>query len=39
MIDKKPSKASSTAIARGKLVGNEIKELEVLLIAKPKQNQ
>ena len=37
MLDKKPSKASSTAIARGKLVGNEIKELEVLLIAKPKQ--
>jgi len=37
MLDKKPSEASSTALARGKLVGNEIKELEVLLIAKPKQ--
>jgi aldose sugar dehydrogenase len=36
--DKKPSKASSTAIARGKLIGNEIKELEILLIAKPKQS-
>ena len=37
MLNKRPSKASSTAIARGKLVDNEIKELEVLLIAKPKQ--
>jgi len=37
MLDKKPSKASSTAIAKGKLVGSEIKGLEVLLIAKPKQ--
>ena len=37
MLGKKLSKASSTAIARGKLVGNEIKELKVLLIAKPKQ--
>ena len=37
-LDKKPSKASSTAIARGKLIGNEIKELEILLVAKPKQS-
>ena len=37
MLDKKPNKESSTAIAKGKLVGNEIRELEVLLIAKPKQ--
>jgi glucose/arabinose dehydrogenase len=37
-LDKKPSKASSTAIARGKLIGDEIKELEILLVAKPKQS-
>jgi aldose sugar dehydrogenase len=37
-LDKKPSKDSSTAIARGKLIGNEIKELEILLVAKPKQS-
>ncbi len=34
--DKKPSKSSSTAIARGKLSGNEIKNLEILLVGKPK---
>ena len=38
MLNKKPSKTSSTAIARGKLVGNEVKELEILLIAEPKQS-
>ena len=32
---KQLSKKSSTAIARGRLIGNEIKDLEVLLIAKP----
>ena len=32
---KQLSKKSSTAIARGKLIKNEIKNLEVLLIAKP----
>ncbi len=32
---KQLSKKSSTAIARGRLIKNEIKELEVLLIAKP----
>ena len=37
MPNKKLSKVSSTAIARGKLNKNEIKELEILLIAKPKQ--
>ena len=37
-LNKKPSNASSTAIARGKLVGNELKELEILLIAQPKQS-
>jgi len=37
ILDKKTSNASSTAIARGKLVGNKIKEFEILLIAKPKQ--
>ena len=37
MLNKKQSKASSTAIAKGKLAGNTIKELEILLIAKPKQ--
>ena len=37
-LDKKPSKASSTTIARGKLIGDEIKELEILLVAKPKQS-
>ena len=37
-LDKKTSNSSSTAIARGKLVGNEINELEILLIAKPKQS-
>jgi quinoprotein glucose dehydrogenase len=36
-LNKKPSKASSTAITRGKLFENEIKELEILLIAHPKQ--
>ena len=38
MLDDKPSKASGTAIARGKLINNEIKELDVLLIAKPGQH-
>ena len=37
-LNKKPSNASSTAIARGKLVGNELKELKILLIAQPKQS-
>jgi len=37
-LNKKPSNASSTAIARGKLVGNELKELEILLLAQPKQS-
>ena len=32
---KQLSKKSSTAIARGRLIGKEIKDLEVLLIAKP----
>ena len=34
--DRKFSKNSSTAIARGKLIGNEIKNLQILLIAQPK---
>ncbi len=36
-ILKSYNKTSNTAIARGKLVGNEIKALEVLFIAKPPQ--
>ena len=32
---KQLSRKSSTAIARGKLIGNEIKDFEILLIAKP----
>ena len=36
-LDNKPSKASSTAIARGKLVNDEVKGLEILLIAEPRQ--
>ncbi len=35
-IDGKPTKSSSTAIARGKLKQDQIIDLEVLLIAKPK---
>ena len=35
--DNKPSRASSTAIARGKLIENQIKELKVLFLATPKQ--
>ena len=35
-IDGKPTKSSSTAIARGKLKKDQIIDLEVLLIAKPK---
>jgi len=35
-FDKKLHEASSTAIARGKLIGNEINNLEILLVAKPK---
>ena len=34
--DNKPSKASSTAIARGRLVNNEIIDLQILLLAHPK---
>lgn len=33
--DQKINKNSSTTIARGKLFGNEIKDLEILLISKP----
>ena len=35
-IDGKPKKNSSTAISRGKLIGNQIEDLKVLLIAEPK---